>query len=300
MSLESLIIYLEMTGSNRFIFILPDDWGLSGCNVQWLKLVRNDMSHYAYGGKPSQECFRGVFSEERRFGKLLISFTANLQILHKSSKLHFAGSSVSLQSNWGQCAFNIVYDLTGVMRLFELKSGLSEMTMSSPVSLFQSDGAPQTLPRHTATNCIVTLQICSSNQLNLTRGTDLTTGMIRILGGSLLVTRERDESWITMEAEIVCYCYLAVLCPRHLLTPVSVPFHSVFGRCGNRVCDSPRQSQRVMVLDGWVEIAPDRSFTAVPPCQCWKPPWFARWNMQDLRRIRADWPLKPSWWTRRR
>lgn len=56
-------------------------------------------------------------------------------------------------------------------------------------------------PRQTAANCIVTLQICSGNQLGLTWAGGLTTGMIRILGGSPLVTWERDESRITMKAE---------------------------------------------------------------------------------------------------
>lgn len=65
-----------------------------------------------------------------------------------------------------------------------------------PLSLY-----PQTPPRQTAANCIVTLQICSANQLGLTWAGGLTTGMIRILGGSPLVTWERDESRITMKAE---------------------------------------------------------------------------------------------------
>lgn len=60
---------------------------------------------------------------------------------------------------------------------------------------------PPTTPRQTAANCIVTLQICSGNQLGLTWAGGLTTGMIRILGGSPLVTWERDESRITMKAE---------------------------------------------------------------------------------------------------
>lgn len=80
---------------------------------------------------------------------------------------------------------------------------------------------PKTLPRHSAANCIVTLQICSSNQLNLTWGTNLTTGMIRILGGLLLVTWDCDERGITMKPEIVCYCYLPVFLSSFLHPPLS-------------------------------------------------------------------------------
>lgn len=44
--LESLIIKLEMSFSS-FIYILSDDWGLSGCNVQCL--TEKDVSHYTPG-----------------------------------------------------------------------------------------------------------------------------------------------------------------------------------------------------------------------------------------------------------
>lgn len=98
---------------------------------------------------------------------------------------------------------------------------------------------PHILPRHTAANCIVTLQICSSNQLNLVWGTNLTTGMIRILGGSLLVTWDQDESGITMKPEIVCYCYLPVFLSSFLHPPSPhahiCPLYSILRRCGNKV-----------------------------------------------------------------
>ncbi len=111
----------------------------------------------------------------------------------------------------------------------------------SPANLCKdpSNQTDQTLPRHTAANSIVTLQICSSNQLNLTWGSDLTTGMIRILGGLPLLTWDRDESGITMKPEIACYCYLPVFLSSFSIHPFAhahiCPLHSILVRCGNKV-----------------------------------------------------------------
>lgn len=90
--------------------------------------------------------------------------------------------------------------------LFPLVGGLQTSHVVAQGATPRSDPrrplrTPPSTPRQTAANCIVTLQICSGNQLGLTWAGGLTTGMIRILGGSPLVTWERDESRITMKAE---------------------------------------------------------------------------------------------------
>lgn len=107
-------------------------------------------------------------------------------------------------------------------------------------TLTHAAAAAQALPRQAAANCIVTLQICSGNQLGLTWGSGLTTGMIRILGGSPLVTWDRDESGITMKLEITCYCRLR---PSRF-----APVRSVLAfRDALKRCDCRRQSRRTGV-----------------------------------------------------
>lgn len=156
----------------------------------------------------------------------------------------------------------------------------------------------QTLPRHTAANCIVTLQICSSNQLNLTWGTYLTTGMIRILGGLPLVTWDQDESGITMKPEIVCYCYLPAFLSSFSIQPFPhahvCPLYSIRRRRGNKVwlLETKPKGNHL----GWEtrnSSCPAVYYTAhlaSPEC---KKPWFARWNTESFwGNVTEDW----TWW----
>lgn len=145
----------------------------------------------------------------------------------------------------------------------------------------------QTLPRHTAANCIVTLQICSSNQLNLTWGTNLTTGMIRIQGGSPLVTWDRDESGITMKPEIACYCYLPVFLSSFSIHPFLhahiCPLYSILWRCGNKVWLLETKPKANCL--GWEarnSFCPIFYYKAHLPSPECKNPWFWRWNIQSL------------------
>lgn len=149
-------------------------------------------------------------------------------------------NSVLLQSS--PCKYKTLNCFTGVMIKSEInlftdnslqeEQQLPSMVSCDPLHRPPLIWRPQTLPRHTAANCIVTLQICSCNQLSLSWGTNLTTGMIRILGGSPLLTWDRDESSITMKLEIACHCYLPVFlssfsiqpfCPCPRLSPLFYP-----------------------------------------------------------------------------
>lgn len=156
-------------------------------------------------------------------------------------------------------------------------------------TLTPADVAAQTLPRQAAANCIVTLQICSGNQLSLTWGSGLTTGMIRILGGSPLVTWERDESSITMKLEITCYCCLR---PSRF-----APVRSVLAfRDALKRCDCRRQSRRLGIWGG------EARNSCCPILHCGGTPAVSmseqtldleRWIMQFWRQFDAGLPSRP-------
>lgn len=80
--------------------------------------------------------------------------------------------------------------------------------MRFPLPQIPPIGRPEPSLGVATANCIVALQICSSNQLGLTRGACLTTGMIKILPAAPPATRDRDESSITTKPEIRRHCYL--------------------------------------------------------------------------------------------
>lgn len=127
------------------------------------------------------------------------------------------------------------------MRLIFLQTSLYEKTTTIQPGLLwvSTDLTSKALPRHATTNCIVTLQICSTNQLNLTWGTNLTTGMIRILAGSLLSlgTEMREELQWGLKLCVI----VTSLCSRPLffIHPFPhahiCPLYSILHGCGNKV-----------------------------------------------------------------
>lgn len=83
-----------------------------------------------------------------------------------------------------------------------------KLSHAVPLPQIPPIGRPEPSLGVATANCIVALQICSSNQLGPTRGACLTTGMIKILPAVPPATRDRDESSITTKPEIRRHCYL--------------------------------------------------------------------------------------------
>lgn len=186
---------------------------------------------------------------------------------------------IVLQVYW--LKLRLIYFQTSPSKKSTTYSLVSCESLPGPTNLMA-----RTLPRQTAANCIVTLQICSSNQLNLTWGTDLTTGMIRILGGSPLVTWDRDESGITMKPEIVCYCYLPVFLSSFSIHPAPhahvCPLYSILQGCGNKVW-LVETKPKGNCLRWETRNSSDLYYRAHLPSPECKNLWFGRWNMQSLR-----------------
>lgn len=115
----------------------------------------------------------------------------------------------------------------------------------SPVTFSLSDvWSP---PKATAANCIVTLQICSTNQLHLTWGTSLTTGMIRNPG--LLAGCHQGPRWERNYNEAWNCVLLLALCVPVPLFSTSVLSILSLADVVTR-CDCWRQSQKSNCL-GW-------------------------------------------------